>query len=73
MTDHDNNHANAVAAQLRLAEENGTLPEDMDVDMAPPVEATVVDGGFECVCGATRKTPLGINRHRSMCPEARDE
>jgi hypothetical protein len=32
MTDHDNNHANAVAAQLRLAEENGTLPEDMDVD-----------------------------------------
>jgi len=31
MTDHDNNHANAVA-QLRLAEENGTLPEDMDVD-----------------------------------------
>jgi len=25
MTDHDNNHANAVAAQLRLAEENGTL------------------------------------------------
>ena len=32
MTDDDNNHANAVAAQLRLAEENGTLPEDMDVD-----------------------------------------
>ena len=32
MTDHDNNHANAVAAQLRLAEENGTLPEDMNVD-----------------------------------------
>jgi len=32
MTDHDNNHANAVAAQLRLAEANGTLPEDMDVD-----------------------------------------
>ena len=32
MTDHDNNHANAVAAQLRLAEENGTLPEDMDAD-----------------------------------------
>ena len=32
MTDHDNNHANAVAAQLRLAEENGTLPADLDVD-----------------------------------------
>ena len=30
MTDHDNNHANAVAAQLRLAEENGTLPEDTE-------------------------------------------
>ena len=32
MTDDDNVHANAVAAQLRLAEENGTLPADLDVD-----------------------------------------
>lgn len=28
-----------------------------------------VDGGFECVCGATRLTPLGIARHRAMCSE----
>jgi hypothetical protein len=32
MTDHDNTHANAVAAQLRLAEENGNLPEELSTD-----------------------------------------
>ena len=32
MTEHDNNHANAVAAQLRLAEENGTLPDGFDTE-----------------------------------------
>lgn len=31
-----------------------------------------VDGGFECVCGAVRQTPLGIERHRQHCPEHND-
>jgi hypothetical protein len=31
-------------------------------------EHEAVDGGFRCRrCGAVRKTPLGIARHRGMC------
>lgn len=26
-----------------------------------------VDGGFECECGETRRTPLGMRRHRDEC------
>lgn len=28
-----------------------------------------VKGGFECDCGETRRTPLGIERHRQYCQE----
>ena len=31
-----------------------------------------IEGGFECDCGATRRTPLGMSRHREICPEASD-
>jgi len=30
-------------------------------------EHRAVDGGFECECGTTRQTPLGIARHRAIC------
>lgn len=30
------------------------------------------DGGFECRCGATRQTPLGIARHRATHREGDD-
>lgn len=33
-------------------------------------EHRAVEGGFECECGATRRTPLGIARHRANCEEA---
>jgi len=29
-----------------------------------------VPGDFECECGATRRTTLGMNRHHELCPEA---
>ncbi|SHG77491.1 hypothetical protein [Halobaculum gomorrense] len=31
------------------------------------LEHRAVDGGFECECGAKRRTPLGIARHRANC------
>jgi len=32
-----------------------------------------VDGGFVCRwCGTSRRTPLGISRHRALCPERPD-
>lgn len=30
-------------------------------------EHRAVERGFECECGATRRAPLGIARHRSNC------
>ncbi|MFC6785383.1 hypothetical protein [Halobaculum halobium] len=36
-------------------------------------EHGAVKGGFECECGATRQTPLGIARHRSNCRRTRGE
>jgi len=44
MTDDDNAHANAVAAQLRLAEENGTLPEGLEVEDVGDGDEEAVDG-----------------------------
>jgi len=35
----------------------------------PGEQHKAVDGGFECGCGATRQTPLGIERHRQVCQE----
>lgn len=34
-------------------------------------EYRAVDGGFECECGATRSTPLGMARHRELCRQLR--
>jgi hypothetical protein len=32
-----------------------------------------VSGGFECECGAFRRTPLGMNRHLATCDGGADE
>jgi hypothetical protein len=36
-------------------------------------EHQAVEGGFECECGTTRQTPLGMARHRERCRRCRGD